>query len=132
MWIYQKRSFQGQIYYFRIRSISRSALGYFQSCQKFNGKNGKSNSYVAFNKVQSCSAERMQLERLQYVEDMIINFERAVERNSGVFFNYALVSKPKKFKMLKFSTQLSLCLHLHENSNRNLLCAYTQRAFSYK
>ena len=132
MWIYQKRSFQGQIYYFRIRSISRSALGYFQSCQKSNGKNGKSNSYVAFNKVQSCSAERMQLERLQYVEEMIINFERAVERNNGVFFNYALVNKPKKFKMLKFSTQLSLCLHLHENSNRNLLCAYTQRAFSYK
>ena len=74
----------------------------------------------------------MQLERLQYVEEMIINFERAVERNNGVFFNYALVNKPKKFKMLKFSTQLSLCLHLHENSNRNLLCAYTQRAFSYK
>ena len=44
------------MFYFRIRSISRSALGYFQSCQKFHGKNGKKNSYVAFNKMQSCSA----------------------------------------------------------------------------
>ena len=58
----------------------------------------KKNSYVAFNKVQSCSAKRMQLELLQYVGDMIINFERVVERNNGVFFDNALVNKPQTFK----------------------------------
>ena len=77
------------MFYFRIRSISQSALGYFQSCQKFNGKNGKKSSYVAFNKVQSCSAKRMQLE---------LNFERVAERNNGVFFNNALANKPQTFK----------------------------------
>ena len=49
----------------------------------------KKNSYVAFNKVQSCSAKRMQLE---------LNFERVAERNNGVFFNNALVNKPQTFK----------------------------------
>ena len=98
MWIYRKRSFQEQVHYFRVRSISRSVLGHFQSCQKVNARNGKSNTYVAFNKVQSGSDTRIQLELLQYVEDMIINFERAVEINNGVFFNNALVNKPQILK----------------------------------
>ena len=58
----------------------------------------KKTSYIAFNKVQSCSAKRMQLELLQYVGDMIINFERVVERNNDVFFNNALVNKLQTFK----------------------------------
>ena len=52
-------------------------------------KIAKKTSYVAFNKVQSCSAKRMQLE---------LNFERVAERNNGVFFNSALVNKPQTFK----------------------------------
>ena len=73
-------------------------MGYFQSCQKFNGKNGKKDSYVAFHEVQSCSTKRMELELLQYVGDMIINFELEVERNNSVVFNNALVNKPQTFK----------------------------------
>ena len=40
-----------------------------------NAKNGKINTYVAFNKMQIFSAKRIQLEPFQYFEDMIINFE---------------------------------------------------------
>ena len=58
----------------------------------------KKTSYIAFNKVQSCSAKRMQLELLQYVGDMIINFEGVVERNNDGFFNNALVNKLQTFK----------------------------------
>ena len=41
----------------------------------------------------------MQLELLQYFENMIINFERVVEINNEVFFVNAVVTKAK---MLKF------------------------------
>ena len=62
-------------------------------------KMAKKTSYVAFkSKVQSCSAKIMQLEILQYVGDMIINFERVVERNNDAFFSNALVNKPRTFK----------------------------------
>ena len=61
-------------------------------------KMAKKSSSVDFNKVQSCSAKRMQLKLFQYVGDMIINFERVVERNNGVFFNNAVVNKPQTFK----------------------------------
>ena len=47
--------------------------------------NNKVNTFVAFNKVQICSHERLQLNLLHYFEDMTINFERVVEINSGVF-----------------------------------------------
>ena len=43
-------------------------------------------------------AKRIQLELSQYVEDMIINFERTVEINNGVFFNNTLVNKPQILK----------------------------------
>ena len=40
----------------------------------------------------------MQLELLQYIEDMTINFEREVEINNGVFLGNALVNKPQILK----------------------------------
>ena len=43
-------------------------------------------------------AKRIQLELSQYVEDMIINFERTVEINNGVSFNSAFVNKPQILK----------------------------------
>ena len=76
---YDKKSLTTEVYYFRVRSFSRSVYGNFQLCQKVNAKDAKNNTYVAISKVLLCSTKRIQLEILQYVEDMIINFDRAVE-----------------------------------------------------
>ena len=64
-----------------------------------NAKNGRINTYVAFNKIQICSSKRLQAELLQYFGNIIINFERVVEMNKCVLSIHALVNE---IKMLKF------------------------------
>ena len=63
-----------------------------------NAKNGRINTYVAFNKIQICSSKRLQAELLQYFRNIITNFERIVEMNKCILFIHALVNEIKMLK----------------------------------
>ena len=63
-----------------------------------NAKNGRINTYVAFNKIQICSSKRLQAELLQYFRNIITNFERIVEMNKCILFIHVLVNEIKMLK----------------------------------
>ena len=54
--------------------------------------------FLTFNKIQMCFDERLQLNLFHYFEDLISNFELAVEIRNGVFSIHTILNRAKMFQ----------------------------------